>query len=232
MGLGEGYVLAEVQEGTVGSDKIAVWHVIYDKPDGTKHQHTIPKVAVNWRMAEYELENVDEAIDWVLYEPWAVDPNADRQPRPDPAMRAGLMKVTPLGEPDEPVTLFTADTIDDAREAQRIRIQEAKERAAVVIPEPQGDARSKAVVDPVQVMRDTHTVSVEDVQEKRLRVRALRQGMGLDLDKPPAWEELVKNRPEPKLPFDPSLTARDRARRKDPVDDMYGVPMPKDLEGR
>lgn len=227
----EEYVLERVMEGRVGVDRIPVWHVIYTKPDGSKHHHTIPKMAINWRMAEYELDTVDEAIDWVLHEGWAVDPANPNEVRPDPAREFGMVTRMSRKSPELPMTLMTAPSIAQAREAQRMRIEDAKTRRKAVKPKKVKGASGAAAdpVDPLDVMRQTHIVSVEDVQDKRLRVRAARQGMGLDKNQPSAWAQLMKARPDPEKPFDTGMARRELDRRMDRSDPLFAMPLPKEL---
>lgn len=213
----EEYVLEGVSEGVVGSGT-AVWHVLYRKPDKTIHQHTILKEAVNWRMAEYELTDIDEAMDMLLHEPWVRDDDDTDIP--------GALRATADGR-EVPVGLYTAGTVQEAREAHQRRVAYVKQFRRRVANPMAAAAKDGNAIDPLDVMRKTHVVTVEDVAEKRIRVRALRQGFGLDSDKPRA---IVRQPSDDVIvPVNDADVRREKDRRSDRTDALYGSPLPKGL---
>lgn len=141
-----------------------IWLVSMLKPDGTVHCHAFPPATVEWRMAEYGVA-LDEALDIVLHEPWAVDPMDPVQPRPDPAARMTVRR--PGSAVDEPIRLHNAPTISDAREAHRLRIADAKTRIQVKAP--------KGKPDPLDAIRQ-HGVTEDGLRIKTALVDAARRG--------------------------------------------------------
>lgn len=160
----------EVQEVgmTTNGQGAHTWLVSLLKPDGTIHCHAFPPSAIEWRMAEYQLDSIDEALDMVLHEPWAVDPMDTFQKLPDPAAQAGMVTRLPGRASDEPVRLHNAPTITDAREAHRLRIADAKTRVQVKAP--------KGKPDPLDVIRQ-HGVTERGLRIKTALVDAARCGV-------------------------------------------------------
>jgi len=141
-----------------------------EKPDGTIHCHFFPPSVIEWRMAEYQLVSVDEALDMVLHEPWATAPLDRLRARDDAAVRHGMVvrKSGPAVD-YEPIRLHNADSIEDARTAQRMRIAEAKGRIKVVPP--------KDSPDPLDLVRGQHGVTEGGLRLKAALVDAARCGV-------------------------------------------------------
>lgn len=150
----------EVQavEMTTNGQGTPVWLVSMLKPDGTLHDHAFPPSAIEWRMAEYGLDSVDEALDIVLHEPFAVSPQDHGRRLPDPAEKAGMVTRLPGRTVDEPIHLHNAPTIAAAREAHRLRIADAKTRVRV-------RPLAKGKGDPLDVIRQ------RGVTENGLRIK-------------------------------------------------------------
>lgn len=166
-----------------------IWLVSMQKPDGTIHCHAFPPSAVEWRMAEYELGNVDEALDIVLHEPFATNPADPLQARDDAAVRAGMVVRAPGPALDyEPITLHSADTIKDARDAHRIRISDAKTRVQVKAP--------KGKPDPLDAIRQ-YGVTDEGLRQKATLVDAARRSVRGEAPMP-----------QPDIIFDPEVRHR------------------------
>lgn len=162
----------EVQsaEQTTNGQGTPIWIVAMLKPDGTIHCFAFPPSAIEWRMAEYELDTIDEALDMVLHEPWATSPMDQLKARDDSATRVGMVVRTPGPVEDyEPIRLHNADTIDDAREAHRLRIADAKTRVHVKPP--------KGKADPLDAIRSRHGVTEEGLRLKTALVDAARRGV-------------------------------------------------------
>jgi hypothetical protein len=86
------------------------------KPDGEMHHHTMPKHTIAAKAIEYGMDSeadFDEVVDMILHEPG------------DPAVLAGYF--TKIGGQVVAASLHTAETIKDAREAEQLRTQYAKE---------------------------------------------------------------------------------------------------------
>lgn len=148
-----------------------VWRVDMRKPDGSLHCHSFPPKAIEWRMAEYGLDSVDEALDMVLHEPYAVDPLDTFRDAAglDPVARAGMTVRLAGKAAAEPVRLHNAPTIADAREAHRLRIADAKTRVRVRPP--------KGKTDPLDVIREQHGVTEAGLRVKTALVDAARCGV-------------------------------------------------------
>lgn len=139
------------------------WTVAYERPDGSTHIHAFPQGTIEWRMAEYQLDSVDEALDIVLHEPWATDPMDPMQARDDAAVRVGMVTRIPGPIEDyDPIRLHNADTIDDARVAHRIRVADAKARVQIAPP--------AGASDPLDLIRSEHGVTPAGLQAKTLIV--------------------------------------------------------------
>jgi hypothetical protein len=94
------------------------------KPDGEMHHHTMPKHTIAAKAIEYGMDSeadFDDVVDMILHEPFA--PNAGEPG--DPAVLAGYF--TKIGGQVVAASLHTAETIKDAREAEQLRTQHAKE---------------------------------------------------------------------------------------------------------
>jgi hypothetical protein len=156
-------------QATTTSQGTPIWMVSMRKPDGTLHCHTFPPAAIEWRMAEYGLDTVDEALDMVLHEPWAVDPLDPLSARDDPAARAGMTVLRAGGAGVEPIRLHNAPTIADARAAHRLRIADAKTR--VTVRPPQGKP------DPLNAIRQQHGVTEAGLREKAALVDRARRAV-------------------------------------------------------
>lgn len=168
------------------------WMVTYQLADGRTHCHVFPQSTLEWRMAEYGLETVDEALDIVLHEPWAITPSEAWLVPADAAARQGM--VTRVRGPVvdyEPIQLHNADSIDDARAAHRLRIADAKTRVHVVKP--------KGKDDPLDTIRARHGVTADGVREKAALVDAARRAHRGELPTP-----------KPEIVLDPEARQRTR----------------------
>lgn len=141
------------------SSGIPCWTVTYERPDGTKHQHAFPQSTLEWRVAEYGLDSIDEALDIVLHEPWKIDPVDPLLARDDAAVRQGMVMRTRGAAVDyEAIRLHNADSIADARTAHRLRIADAKTRVHITAP--------KGKANPLDTIRASHGVTTEGVRLK------------------------------------------------------------------
>ena len=149
---------------------VPIWLVSMLKPDGTIHCTAMPPAAIEWRMAEYGLDDVNEALDMILHEPFATSPTDPLKARDDAAVRVGMVVRTPGPVEDyEPIRLHNADTVGDARAAHRIRVADAKKRVQVKAP--------KGKADPLAAVREQHGVTEEGLRMKTALVEAARCGM-------------------------------------------------------
>lgn len=130
------------------------WMIRMLKPDGTVHAHVMPKSTLAWRAAEYGISpaDTDTLLDMALHEIWAPHPDDPVTAGEDPAVAAGLTVPAPASRGAGakghavPVTLYTARTAAEAREAHLLRIQYTKANRVRVVP-PASDA------DPLDVIR-------------------------------------------------------------------------------
>lgn len=163
------YVVQSAEKMTNGQGT-SIWLVSMLKPDGTIHCHALPPAAIEWRMAEYGLDSVDEALDILLHEPFATSPMDPLKAREDAAFRVGMVVRMPGPvEGYEPIRLHNADTISDARAAHRLRIADAKSR--VQVRPPSGEA------DPLDAIRQQHGVTEEGLRLKTALVDSARCGL-------------------------------------------------------
>src|SRR5690349_765138 len=112
------------------------------KSDGEMHHHIMPKHAIEARALEYDLDpeaDFDRVLDIMLHEPFAPNPGEPH----DPAVAAGYH--TKIGGLPVAATLHTAETIQDAREAELLRTEWAKQNSVrIKIPkEHRDDLRSR-----------------------------------------------------------------------------------------
>ncbi|MFE4671123.1 hypothetical protein [Streptomyces sp. NPDC056723] len=157
-----------VAEWTSGGG-MACWKVQSQRPDGTTHIHVFPQSTLEWRMAEYGLETVDEALDMVLHEPFATDPADPLLARDDAALRVGMVTRLPGTVEDyDTIRLHNADTIADAREAQDIRVADVKTGRVRIVP-PEGEP------DPLDIIRQRHRCTDDGIREKAALVDAARR---------------------------------------------------------
>lgn len=130
------------------------WVVHHVDQDGHGHGHVFPKGTLEWRAAEYGLDDVDEILDIVLHEPHL----PDEPDRDDAAARAGMVT---SNRPDaQPITLFNAASSADALAAHRLRIADAKKVRAVV----RAPAKGK---NPLDVIRAAHGITPAGLRAKR-----------------------------------------------------------------
>jgi hypothetical protein len=159
----------ETVEATATAQGTPIWMVSMRKPDGTIHAHSFPPSTIEWRMAEYGLDSVDEALDIILHEPWAADPTDPMQAREDPAALVGMTVLQAGAAAAEPIRLHNAPTIADAREAHRLRIADAKTRIRITSP--------KGQQDPLDIIRQQHGVTGEGLRQKAALVDTARRAV-------------------------------------------------------
>lgn len=131
------------------------WYVTMRKPDGTLHEHFFPKETLEWRAAEYGLTDPTEILDVILH----------ARLRPRMVRDDHVSLVNPAKGPTAatPVTLWTAKSTREARDAHRQAIAVAKE--------------TKRVVDPsghLARILGRHGMTASGVREKRERVDVTR----------------------------------------------------------
>jgi hypothetical protein len=103
------------------------WYVTMRRPDKTLHMHIFPKATLEWRAAEYGLTDPAEILDVILHE--------RHRPRAVPDDRVSLTgqdRRTAAAAP--PVSLWTARSTAEAREAHRNAIAAVKATTRVVDP--------------------------------------------------------------------------------------------------
>jgi hypothetical protein len=115
--------ITDMVHGSIG----ACWNIIIRKSDGTIHSHIMPKSIFAIRAVEYDMDvdaDFDAILEMILHEPFMQDPNA-LPAEEDVAGAAGYNTKIADGT-KRPATLFTAETIKDAREAHRMRVEDTK----------------------------------------------------------------------------------------------------------
>lgn len=104
------------------------FYVTMRQPDGLLRQHVFPRSTFEWRAAEYGLTDPTEILDVILHEP--------HRPRVQSDDRVSLSNPAKKATPaeDEPVTLWTAKSTSEAREAHRKAIGDIKAKRRVTDP--------------------------------------------------------------------------------------------------
>ncbi|TXJ75414.1 hypothetical protein E2C11_23160 [Streptomyces lavendulae] len=171
------YIITDVGE----DPERSLWYVQYEDADGNAHTHIFPKATMEWRAAEYGLTDPAEILDVILHEPHT----------PDPTPRSGFRSLTNPAQraavAPEPVTLYTATSTGEARDAHLERI-EATKAATVCVTNPPSD--------PLAVIREARGITVDGLRAKREFVDTSR------------WCHLYGGLPvEVPDPTDPSSTA-------------------------
>jgi hypothetical protein len=129
------------------------WVIHKVDEDGQGLGHIFAKDTLEWRAAEYGLDDVDELLDMVLHEPHL----PDEPDRDDAALRAGFITSTRPGA--EPITLFNAASTTDALAAHRLRIADVKKARARVSP-----AKGR---NPLDAIRSTPGITPVGLRAKR-----------------------------------------------------------------
>jgi hypothetical protein len=147
--MAEEYKVVSVREVSEGLSMPA-WLVKMERPDGNMVAHLFPQDTLEWRAAEYGIEDVDELLDIVLHEPY--------QP-PTDATEAEELGVERFTKP----TLMEADSTSEARENHRARISRAKaERVRVVEPK-----STKGGKSPLDAIRQKPGIDPDRMRAKR-----------------------------------------------------------------
>lgn len=111
------------------------------RSDGRVISHVFPKMTLSARSVEYGVpeNDTDVLLDIILHEVYVPDPYyPDQVAGADPAVKARLIVPSPINVgsvsigDDVGVTCHSADTLADAYRAHQLRIEEAKNRTAVV----------------------------------------------------------------------------------------------------
>ncbi|MEU1787121.1 hypothetical protein ABZ553_14850 [Streptomyces sparsogenes] len=144
------YTVTDVAEDTTR----ALWQVTYQDSSGEVRHHIFPKTTLEWRAAEYGLDDVDEILDIILHEPHAP---AEQQGAPVSLLAAPAT----ADRPRPRITLYTAESTAQARDAHRQRIADIK--VNVRITPPKG-------ADPLDHIRRNHGITADGLRAKREQV--------------------------------------------------------------
>ncbi len=133
-----------------------LWQVTYDTGDGT-HAHQFPKSTLEWRAAEYGLDDPAEILDIILHEPYV-------PPEPSPAPVSVTSPPVRAAQPEKArVTLYTTTTTEQARAAHRKLIGQVKAERVRIEPPATGP-------DPLDVIRTRHGITAEGRRAKAAAV--------------------------------------------------------------
>ena len=105
------------------------FYVTMRRPDGLLHQHIFPRSTFEWRAAEYGLDDTTEILDVILHERHRPRAAAD-----DRISLSSPAKAKAAAKADEPVTLWTATSTAEARDAHRAAIATIKTKTKVTDP--------------------------------------------------------------------------------------------------
>lgn len=133
-----------------------LWQITYQNKAGEVRNHLFPKATLEWRAAEYGLDDVDEILDIILHEPYA-PPEQSAAPL---SLLAAPAKT--VSRPTPRITLYTAESTAQARDAHRQRIADVKTNDARISP-PKG-------ADPLDHIRRNHGITPDGLRAKREQV--------------------------------------------------------------
>ena len=147
------------------------WAVTMLRPDSGTHAYVFPKFSLAQRAAEYGFDpgDIDTLLDIVLHEQFI---HTTGNPADDPAAQQGMMTpaLTSRKGDMEPVDLFNAPTITQARDAHLARVEHAKKT--------RGRVRSPAKgPDPLDVIRSGHGVTADEVASRARTVDLERRSL-------------------------------------------------------
>ncbi|MEQ4723760.1 hypothetical protein [Nonomuraea sp. B19D2] len=183
--------LCQAEEGTT------YWALDLLRPDGVKILQVMPTELLESLSAEYDIppDDVDQLLDIALHQPFLPVPRRDRQLAVSSALGVASPTAVAAAEQaeSEPVTLWNAPTIDDARRSLLARIEELKQKVRV-LPFGQSSAAAKtralnraglagaeaaaiveAPTDPLDLIRSTAVFDKHALARKRAEVAAARR---------------------------------------------------------
>ncbi|HUR06292.1 MAG TPA: hypothetical protein VM347_27340 [Nonomuraea sp.] len=184
--------LCQAEEGTT------YWALDLLRPDGVTILQVMPTGLMESLSAEYNIppDDIDQLLDIALHQPFLPVPRRDRELAVSSALGAARLTAAAANvqaEP-EPVTLWNAPTIDDARQSLLARIKELKQTKVRVLPFAQSSAAAKtrtlhragladaeaaaileAPTDPLDLIRSTVVFDKHALARKRAEVAAARR---------------------------------------------------------
>lgn len=126
--------VTQVLAGDLAPD-VPGWLVEYREPDSTLRNFAFPQVAFEWRAAEYGLDDPEQILDVILHEHVARRLGNPQEPAVAPMIPAGQAATRARTAADEPpVTLWTADSTEQARDAHLETLAAVKEQRAIADP--------------------------------------------------------------------------------------------------
>ncbi|MBO0654235.1 hypothetical protein J1792_16080 [Streptomyces triculaminicus] len=146
------YTVIDVAEDT----QRELWQVTYETADGQRHAHHFPKATLEWRAAEYGLDDPAEILEVILHEP-----HVPREPAGAPVSLTSTTARAVAAKPR--VTLYTATTTGQARDAHRELISQVKAEHVRI------EAPAKGP-DPLDVIRARHGITPEGRRAKAMAV--------------------------------------------------------------
>ena len=133
-----------------------LWSVTLEDEKGERRNHIFPKSTLEWRAAEYDIDDPGELLDIILHEGFDSSEEAVLPVSLSSPPRA------PAADRQARVTLYTSQSTTEAREAHRARIAAIKDDHRIVPP--------AAGPDPLDVIRAQHGIAPQGLREKRERV--------------------------------------------------------------
>lgn len=146
------YTISDVAEDA----ERGLWQITYQSKAGEVRNHLFPKATLEWRAAEYELDDVDEILDIIIHEPYV--------PAEQPAAPVSLIaaQAKPGAQAAARITLYTAESAAQARDAHRQLIANVKANHVLITP-PKG-------ADPLDHIRRRHGITPDGLRAKREQV--------------------------------------------------------------
>lgn len=110
------------------------WQVYLRDPNGVIRLHSLPQAALDWRLAEYGLATVAEALDVVLHETYADPEPEDTVPTMTSVVQTNQVKTQTVdAKVTRRPTLFEAKSTEEAKTAHLARVAEVKANKLQVV---------------------------------------------------------------------------------------------------
>ncbi len=167
--------VTQINDASVGG--MPGWVFVCEGADGFVHHHAVPAIAIAARAIEYGMDEDDDfdgIVDIVLHEPFLQGIMQD-----DPAVAEGYVTTDATGQ-QVAGDLWTAETIQDAREAHQLRIRKAKRTTTtIVLPDEQRHKLSAKEKKLRKASREELKQHRAYIAEERRRVRGRKDGKPL-----------------------------------------------------
>ncbi|MGX9924170.1 hypothetical protein ACWIG4_30450 [Streptomyces sp. NPDC002248] len=207
-----------------------MWGVESQVGDEPMHLSIFPPDTLEWRAAEYgfDLETeFDQVLDLVLHSRFIPNPMDIKNFETDAAAQQGYTVASPIDlgyayprGTTVPVHLYNAPSIEQAREAQLIRLEAAKQENSVLEVASTGARTLRASSSLLQAIREGTPIEPESIEAKRLLVEQVRESLP-PLEEPTTLRRAAASLNSAPLPFFRPMRDESVSRPVDP-DHVYG----------